>query len=206
MPLDVNTLVAPGHTALLTVEVQEDVVGSRSILPDLAHAASSILPNIAALARAARAVGIPVVHCTVVRRPDRLGSSGNAWLFGATRKLRPRGVPGPAPSAVLHAGLDAQPGDLVMPRLHGLSPLNDTGVDSALRNMGVRTIVATGVSINVALLATVIDGVNRGYQVVVPRDAVAGVGEEYVEAVLANTIALLATVSTTAELAAIWSR
>ncbi len=206
MPLDLPALVGPGHTALLTVEVQEDVVGRRSILPDLAQAATSILPNIAALARAARAMDIPVVHCTVERRPDQLGSSKNARLFGATSKLRPRGAPGPAPKAVLHAGLGAQPGDLVMARLHGLSALNDTGVDAALRNMGIRTIVATGVSINVALLATVIDGVNRGYQVIVPRDAVAGVGEEYVEAVLANTISLLATISTTAELLAIWSR
>ncbi|HZO08409.1 MAG TPA: isochorismatase family protein, partial [Myxococcota bacterium] len=56
----------------------------------------------------------------------------------------------------------------------------------------------------VALLATVIEGVNRAYQVVVPRDAVAGVGAEYVEAVLDNTIALLATLTTTKELVDIW--
>jgi nicotinamidase-related amidase len=94
--------------------------------------------------------------------------------------------------------------DLVMPRLQGLSPLYDSGVDAALRHMGITTIVATGVSVNVALLATVIEGVNRAYQVVVPRDAVAGVGAEYVEAVLDNTIALLATLTTTKELVDIW--
>ena len=38
-----------------------------------------------------------------------------------------------------------------------------------------------------------------------PRDAVAGVGAEYVEAVLDNTIALLATITTTKELVDIWS-
>ena len=69
-----------------------------------------------------------------------------------------------------------------------------------------RYIVATGVSVNVALLATVIEGVNRAYQVVVPRDAVAGVGAEYVEAVLDNTIALLATLTTTQELVDLWSK
>ena len=47
-----------------------------------------------------------------------------------------------------------------------------------------------------------IDGVNRDYQVVVPRDAVAGVGADYVDAVLDNTIALLATLTTTADLIA----
>jgi len=43
-----------------------------------------------------------------------------------------------------------------------------------LRNLGIRTIVAAGVSVNVALSNLVFDGVNVGYQVVVPRDAVAG--------------------------------
>ena len=206
MPLDLAALVAPGHTALLTVEVQDNVVGETSILPELARAAAAIVPNIARLARAARSVPIPVVHCTAVIRPDRLGSSANARLFGATAKRRPLGAPGPAPPAVLHRELGAEPGDLVMPRLHGLSPLHDTGVDSALRNMEVTTIVVTGVSVNVAVLATVIDGVNRGYQVVVPRDAVAGVGREYVDAVVDNTIALLATVTTTADVLDLWSR
>jgi nicotinamidase-related amidase len=205
VPLDLAALAAPDHTALLTVEVQQDVVGEESILPDLARAAVEMVPNIAALARAARAAGVPVVHCTAEHRPDRLGSSNNARLFAATSKRRELGEPGPPPRAVLHPDLGAEPSDLVLPRLHGLSPLYDTGVDAALRNIGVTTIVATGVSVNVALLATVIEGVNRGYQVVVPRDAVAGVGADYVDAVLDNTISLLATLTTTKDLVAAWS-
>jgi nicotinamidase-related amidase len=205
VPLDLAALAAPDHTALLTVEVQQDVVGEESILPDLARAAVEMVPNIAALARAARAAGVPVVHCTAEHRPDRLGSSNNARLFAATSKRRELGEPGPPPRAVLHPDLGAEPSDLVLPRLHGLSPLYDTGVDAALRNIGVITIVATGVSVNVALLATVIEGVNRGYQVVVPRDAVAGVGADYVDAVLDNTISLLATLTTTKDLVAAWS-
>jgi len=205
MPLDLAALVSPTHTALMTVEVQDNVVGERSMLPELAEAATAIVPHIAALGRAARATGIPVVHGTAETRPDRLGSSTNARLFAAANKLRSHGAPGPAPPAVLHHGLDAQPGDLVMSRLHGLSPLHDTGLDAALRNMGVTTIVVTGVSVNVAVLATVIDGVNRGYQMVIPRDAVAGVGREYVDAVIDNTIALLATVTTSADLLDLWS-
>lgn len=205
MPLDLGALVAPDHTALLTIEVQEDVVGEGSILPELAAAAAPMVPNIAALARAARATGVPVVHCTAESRPDRLGASSNARLFMATAKRRVQGAPGPAPAAVLHPGLGAEPGDLVMPRLHGVSALFDTGVDAALRNAGVTTVVITGVSVNVAVTATVIDALNRSYQVVVPRDAVAGVGAEYVDAVLDNTIALLATVTTTADLLGVWS-
>ena len=42
-------------------------------------------------------------------------------------------------------------GDLVLPRLHGLSPFQGTELDSILRNLGVRTIVGVGVSVNVAI-------------------------------------------------------
>ena len=48
-------------------------------------------------------------------------------------------------------------------------------------------------------------GVDLGYQIVVPRDAVAGVPKEYADAVLDNTIGLLATVCTTDDLVNAWS-
>ena len=104
-----------------------------------------------------------------------------------------------------HPGLGVEPADLVVPRLHGISALHDTGLDQALRDEGVTTVVVTGVSVNVAVTCTVMEAVNLGYQVIVPRDAVAGVGADYVEAVLDNTIALLATLTTTADLIAAWT-
>ena len=206
MPLDLTALAAPDHTALLTIEVQTDVVGEDSMLPDLASASHTMVPKVAALCRAARAAGVIVVHCTAEFRPDGLGGNTNARLFMATAKRREGGEPGPAPKAVLHPGLGAESGDLVMPRLHGISALHDTGIDQVLRNEGVTTLAVTGVSVNVAVLCTVMEAVNRGYQVVVPRDAVAGVGADYVDAVLDNTVALLATLTTTEALAAAWTR
>jgi len=205
MPLDLVSLAAPGHTALCTIEIQTDVVGEDSFLPDLAAASRTMVPAVAALCRAARAAGVLVVHATAEFRPDGLGGNTNARLFMATAKRREGGEPGPAPKAVHHPDLGVEPGDLVVPRIHGVSALHDTGLDSALRNEGVTTLVVTGVSVNVAVLSTVLDAVNRGYQVVVPRDAVAGVGADYVDAVLDNTIALVATLTTTEALAAAWS-
>ena len=83
--------------------------------------------------------------------------------------------------------------------------MTNTSLDPVLRNLGVQTIVATGVSVNVALLGLAFEGVNHGYQVVIPRDAVAGVDDEYVEAVFANTLSLIATVTTTDTLIELWS-
>jgi biuret amidohydrolase len=50
------------------------------------------------------------------------------------------------------------------------------------------------------------DAVNLGYQVVVPRDAVAGVPSSYADAVLDNTVSLLAEVVTTADVLAAWTQ
>jgi biuret amidohydrolase len=198
--------VQPGHTALLTVEVQEAVVGKRAVLPALAEAVaeSGMLSNIAALARAARAAGAPVVHCTAEFRADGFGANRNSRLFGATRKAR-GGKAAPADAFSVHAEVGAEPTDIVLPRIHGASPMTGTSLDTVLRNEGVTTIVATGVSMNVALLGLVFEAVNRSYQVVVPRDAVCGVDATYVDAVLDNTVAFLATVTTTEAVIDAWS-
>lgn len=201
--LSLSELVEPGRTALVTVEVQDNVVGERSVVPELARAAAPILPRIGALAAAARAVGVPVLHCTADARPDRKGANRNARLFAAMAKA-PAGEPGPARPATVHPAVGATDDDIVLGRLHGLSPMTGTSLDPVLRNLGVRTIVATGVSLNVAVLGLAFEAVNHGYQLVLPRDAVAGVDEAYVEALLAGTLSLLATLTSTDDVLAAW--
>jgi nicotinamidase-related amidase len=49
------------------------------------------------------------------------------------------------------------------------------------------------------------DAVNLGYQFVMPRDAVAGIPEDYAEQVLDHTISLLATLPSTDDVLAAWS-
>jgi nicotinamidase-related amidase len=203
MPLDLATLVAPSHTVLVTQECQRGVVGDLSLLPALAAAAAPIVPRIAALAASARRAGVRVVHCTAVRRPDGRGSNRNARLFMATRGS-PMTPGSPAIEVLPEIGVAES--DLVVPRLHGLSPMHGTELDPILRNLGVRTIVAVGVSVNLALTNLVLDAVNAGYQVVVPRDGVAGLPAAYVDAVLEHTLGLVATVTTTDELLALWER
>ena len=93
-----------------------------------------------------------------------------------------------------------------MTRTHGVGPMTGTDLDSVLRNMGIRTLVGVGVSVNIAITNFVMDAVNRGYQFVLPRDAVAGVPREYAQAVIDNTLALLATVTTTDAITQAWAR
>ena len=64
--------------------------------------------------------------------------------------------------------------------------------------------MAVGVSVNVAIPNLVMDAVNAGYQVVLPRDAVAGIPSDYADAVIDNMLSLLATVTTTDRLMDAW--
>ncbi|MFG2196554.1 isochorismatase family protein [Streptomyces sp. NPDC048639] len=200
-------LLDPATTVLLTVECQEGVVGAVSALPELAAEArsSGALRNVARLATAARAAGVQVMHAVAERRPDGRGANRNARLFRAAERLPVQQLTG---SAAVHVAepVTVADEDLVVGRLHGLSPVAGTGVDGLLRNLGCRTLVVTGVSANVAVPAAVFDAVNLGYTAVVPADAIAGVPPEYTPAMVRHTLALVAMVTATDEVLACWSR
>ncbi|OLP03891.1 isochorismatase [Mycolicibacterium porcinum] len=205
MKLDLAELVAPEHTAIVTQECQGAVVGLDAGLAALAdEARREALPNIAKLLPAARAASTQVVHCLVQRRPDGLGSNHNAKIFAIGRN--DVGILPGSPGATLLPEFGPEPEDLVLSRWHGLGPMGGTDLDAILRNLGVRTIVAVGVSVNIAITNLVMDAVNAGYRVVLPRDAVAGIPTAYADAVIDNTLSLLATVTTTDDLLHAWQR
>lgn len=196
MPIDLTELLEPARTAVVTVECQRGVIGTSGALSALATAVreAGIVPRIARVLDAARAAGAPVVHGIVVRRPDGGGSTVNCRLFAATRKAAGPGLLAGGELARLAPELGPAENDYVVARHHGVSLFHDCELDSILRSIGVRTVVLTGVSLNIALIGTAIEAVNRGYQVVLPSDGVAGTPREYGEAVLENTLRLLATI------------
>ncbi|MGR4880073.1 cysteine hydrolase [Streptomyces sp. LARHCF249] len=196
----------PATTALLTVECQNGVVGEESALPELAKEArdSGMLERVAALAGAARAAGVQVLHAVAERRPDGRGANTNARLFRAAGKLPVRQISGTA-AVRLAAPLVVAEQDLVVRRLHGLSPMAGTDLDALLRNLGIRTLVVTGVSSNIAIPNTVFDAVNLGYRVVVPADAIAGVPASCTAEVIRNSLALVATITTAEALLNQWA-
>ncbi|MFI6376837.1 cysteine hydrolase [Streptomyces sp. NPDC050546] len=197
---ELSELLDPRTTVLLTVECQEGVVGADSALPELAAAARSggVLANVARLVAAAHEGGVQVVHAVAERRPDGRGANRNARLFRAAARLPVQQLSG-TPAVRVAAPIEVAEEDLVVRRLHGLSPLQGTDVDPLLRNLGCRTLIVTGVSANVAVPNAVFDAVNRGYTAVVPKDAIAGVPSDYTPAMIRHTLALVATVATTDE-------
>jgi nicotinamidase-related amidase len=210
MPVDLNAMLEPSRCAVVTSEVQNGVLGPSALFPDLATAARPRIPAMARVVDAARAAGVPVVHATVHRRADARGANTNARLFAAALKSARRDgvedlLPGSQAAAIIDE-IGLQDTDLELPRLHGLGPMYDSGLAAVLRNLGVRTLIPVGVSVNVAITNLVMDAVNAGFDVVLPRDAVAGVPAGYAEAMIENTLAVLAVLTTSTDLAAFWSR
>jgi nicotinamidase-related amidase len=206
VPVDLSELAAPDRCAMLTMEIQRGVVGDLSSFPQLAEAAqrAGVVPNTARLLAAARSHSVPVVHCTAEFRADRAGTTVNCQLVAAVLR-NPAHLLAGTPATEIMAELGPEPSDLVSARLHGVSPFSGTSLDTWLRNLGVRTVVATGVSVNLGVLGLAIEAVNLGYQVVVVRDAVAGLPQEYADAVLENTFPLISTLTTVDELVDLWS-
>lgn len=201
-----NELLDPSQAALLVMECQKGVVlpsGGKFDQLAEAVAANAVLTHIARLARHARACRAPVVYLTASRRGDGRGSSSNCPLLAGTTA-----------GSALTQGSDRQqivdelrpePNDFVVDRMHGVSPFHGTELDPLLRNLGVRTVVATGVSVNVGILGLTIEAVNAGYRVVIPRQAVAGVPAAYVEDVFRYTLRLLATIADTDQVCRLWA-
>jgi nicotinamidase-related amidase len=100
--------------------------------------------------------------------------------------------------------LAPQARDYVLTRFHGVTPFHATELDQLLRNLGVRTVVATGVSVNIGITGLTIEAVNSGYQVVIPRQAVTGTPDEYVDAMLTHTLRLLATIAPVDDVVGAW--
>lgn len=199
-------LIDPAHTVLVTQECQNGVIGASAVFPALAEEAraSGMIANAALLTRAARAAGVPVVHCLAWRRSDGRGASNNARIFGAARRSGVLLEPGSDAAAVIpEVGVEKH--DIVLGRYHGIGPMAGTDLDSVLRNLEAKTIVGIGVSVNVGMTNFVMDAVNHGYQFVLPRDATAGIPRAYADAVIDTTLSLLATIATTADVTTTWA-
>ncbi|GAA4626282.1 cysteine hydrolase [Actinoallomurus vinaceus] len=205
MPITLADLAGPRHTVVLVMEMQRGVVGDLTSFPELAEACAKrdVIRNTARVTAAARAAGVPVVQCTAAFRADRAGSHTDNAPFIRRLLRNPAHMLEGTPAVEVVPDV-ADPADLESRRYHGFSPFTGTSLDQTLRSLGVRTVVATGVSLNLGVPGLCLEAVNLGYRVVAVTDAMAGVPADYADAVLTNTIALLAARVTADELERTW--
>ena len=142
-------------TAVLVVDV---LGGSNPVLPVL----EEMVANSAAITKAARAAGVPVIF------------SDDAHIPGLDRELElwgDHGVVG-TEDAQPAAALGACEGDYIIPKRR-YDGFFQTDLDLTLRELGVDTLIVVGADTNICVLQTLAGAYFRGYKTVIAADATA---------------------------------
>lgn len=207
--MDLRELVSREHTAVVLMEMQRGVVGDLAgpLLAPLVDAARGrgIVAALAEVVRAAREVDVPVVHAVVRFRGDGVGTPINTPTLTRLQRSDPDRLREGAADTDVLPELMPRPDDVLSWRRHGMSAFTGTDLDTALRSLGVRTVLLGGVSLNVGVIGTAIEAVNLGYRVAVVRDGVVGVPLEYGDDVLRHSLRALGAQPTAAEIVEAWA-
>ena len=191
----------PSRSALVIQDMQNDVIIEGGAFADSgapAHAiAQNAVANVADLAAACRAAGVPVIHVWYIVDAGASGLKQNAPLFQGVKEADAlvRGTWGAAPAD----GLEAQDGDHVVEKMR-MNGFYDTRLDILLRGLGAETILITGAWTNMSIEHTARHGADAGYEVVVPSDGTSTTGDEWQNAALNYAMTNVAKVATCAEI------
>ncbi len=169
-----SVTVHAAHAALVVVDMQNDFCHADGYYArlgrDVSGLAAAVAPTAALLARA-RASGMTVAYTRLVHDPAR-------GAMEQRHRIRPlrwsasgdRLLPGSWGSAVVEA-LSPRHDEIVVDK-HGYSAFEGTGLDAALRARNVDTLVFAGVVTYACVLATAFAAFDRGFDVLLARDAV----------------------------------
>ncbi|HET6858783.1 MAG TPA: isochorismatase family cysteine hydrolase [Streptomyces sp.] len=144
-----------------------------------------------AIARA-RAAGVPVIYVVVGFSPGYADWPASSELFASARD-GDRVLLGTWGTQV-HDALKPAADEPVVEKRR-ISPFFGTHLDVLLRNLGVNTLLLTGVTTDLVVLSTARDGHDRDYRIEVLEDATATDSQETHDAAL-KVIARTAAVST----------
>lgn len=174
-------------TALLIIDMQRDFVEpggfGETLGNDVSHLQAVVPPLRAVLARA-RAIGMPVIHTREGHVPD-LSDCPPAKLHRGEPSLR-IGAPGPKGRILVRGEyghdiideLAPLPGELVIDK-PGKGSFHGTSLGLELADLGVTSLVVTGVTTEVCVHTTVREANDRGYECLVLSDCVGSYFPEF---------------------------
>jgi nicotinamidase-related amidase len=149
--------------AILVIDVIQDFVYGRFG----SERAASILPRLRGLLDHARSRGVPVVYLTDAHLPE---GDAEFEIWGEHAVMESEG-------AEIVDGLKPGEGDFRILKRH-YSCFYATGLDALLRELGLDTVVLTGLVTDICVQHTAADAFFRGYKILVPKDCVEAVSDE----------------------------
>ncbi|MFK8016908.1 MAG: cysteine hydrolase family protein [Gammaproteobacteria bacterium] len=201
-----SVTLASDSTALVVVDMQ-NATGNRAMGLGALQAANGkadesryrfdrieqrVVPNIARLADACRKQGVRVIYVTYgALLPD--ASDVPAHLKGIV--LATKNIEG-QPEHQIVEPLTPHPGELVVNKVT-MGAFRSTAIDTHLRAMGIKTVIAVGVSTNNCVAMTAMEACDAQYGVVVVSDATGTDSEQMQDATLNMLRRLWARVMTT---------
>ena len=152
--------------ALLIIDMLEEFVRGRL----RAEAAEQIVPNISRLLEFSRSAGIPVIYA-VDSHYAKIDKEFELW--------GPHAIRGSAEAKVIKE-LEPREGEYVVLKRR-YDAFFGTDLDLLLRELGVTTLIVTGIHTHICVQQTAVGAFYRGYKIVVPVDCVAAASREWHE-------------------------
>ncbi len=203
--------VAPRHTALVVIDMQNDFIAKEGLIAregrDVSQA-EAMARDLPRLLQTAREAGVFVVFVRNVYTTDNNFYLSDAWLEQAARK-RNGGytrIPVCAEnswSGDFYGNVRPLPGEPIVTK-HRYSAFYNTDLDTILRANGIRTVVLTGVVTNVCVETTAREAFVRDYYVAVVKDGTAAYSQADHDMTLLNIDRFFGEVTSIADLQALW--
>lgn len=152
-----------------------------------------VVPHIRRLQDACRAADIPVVHVRI--KAHTLDARDVSWRYKQFQIFCP---PGSKEAEILEE-LAPLPGEVVVDK-HTSGVFNSTNIDSLLRNMGIDTLIMTGVVTYGCVETSTRGAMDRNYKVLLVEDACAGWNQEAHDASIRNLHRNFAVVRSTGDI------
>ena len=153
-----------GRYALMIIDMLEEFVRGRL----KAEAAENIVPSISKLLSFARHYGIPVIFVADSHYP-KIDREFELW--------GPHAIRGSAEASVVEELKPRKEEYLILKRRYDAFVYTD--LDLLLRELGVDTLILTGIHTHICVQQTALGAFYRGYKVIVPVDCVAAASEEW---------------------------
>ncbi|RLI02786.1 cysteine hydrolase [Candidatus Bathyarchaeota archaeon] len=151
--------------AVLVIDMQKDNVGKFCL---------HIIPKIKVLVEEARKKGLPVIYaCDTRLRDDPMFTRFN---------LPPHTIKGTEGWKIIDE-LSPETNDIVVEKPR-LSAFYASNLDFLLRYKGIKTLIISGIRTEGCVLKTIMDGLELGYEIILPVDCIASPSKENHEAAL----------------------
>lgn len=162
---DIQTEETPvARCAVLTNDLQYDLVNKNE---ERRAAVAAFTPKMTTFLAEMRALNVPIVHLQLINKEDDPRAERyDGWLP----------VTKGSDGARIMGEFLAE-GDVIVEKNKD-SGFYETDLDERLKELGVDTVAITGMQTQICVQTTAADGFFRGYNVIVPSDAVVSAREE----------------------------